>query len=355
MFENLDVEHDDLGEIEENSDIEVLDLEEFSIEELELEDDAVEMSDLEEFDIDENDLNETTLDSLYLEELLDDETGAEDSTLELIKDITPEVLESRERDTEETLENYRENLRGYGVDEEKIEEYIVQEREKINAEYESWDKGDTSSNIYYQPNNWEEVAASLNGGGMSEGINENLINYDEIYDEIQRGALEQGFENIQIDLEPERLDDTLKGFDSAVWEGMSLEEQKETMENLSDYVVDVIGFDTPPTIDYYYNPVDGDFGGYDSNTNTLNINEYMLNDSDEAADTIAHELWHAHQKECSMNPQSALDYQYQYNFENYIPPELGQEPYENQLIEAEARAFASQFKDRLEERNGRSR
>lgn len=53
-----------------------------------------------------------------------------------------------------------------------------------------------------------------------------------------------------------------------------------------------------------------------------------------------------------MNPRCARDYQYQYNFENYIPPELGQEAYENQLVEAEARAFAAQFKDKLASVNG---
>lgn len=40
----------------------------------------------------------------------------------------------------------------------------------------------------------------------------------------------------------------------------------------------------------------------------------------------------------------------QYNFENYIRPEMGHELYENQLVEAEARAFAQQFKGRLASR-----
>jgi hypothetical protein len=131
--------------------------------------------------------------------------------------------------------------------------------------------------------------------------------------------------------------------------------KKETMANLADFVVDLVGFDNPPKIEYYNNEKEGDFGGYDASTNTLHVNEYMLYNSREAADTIAHELWHAHQHECATNPQNARDYQYQYNFENYIKPELGQEAYENQLVEAEARAFAAQFKDRLELISGRSR
>lgn len=299
-----------------------------------------------------------------------EETTNEDSPMVLTRDITLEVLESRENDTEETLENYRDNLREYGVPEEQIEEFVEHEREKINVEYESLDNGDISTNIYYQPTAWEEVAALLTAE-QAEQVNDEIsneldiaqnnnevqeldINYDEIYEGIQRDALEEGFADVQIDSDPERLDSSLENFNASIWEGLTLDEQKDSMGNLADYVVDVIGFENPPTIEYYNNEKKGDFGGYDSSTNTLRINEYMLYNSDEAADTIAHELWHAHQHECSMNPQNAHDYQYQYNFENYIPPELGQEAYEIQLVEAEARAFAAQFKDRLSIIKGRS-
>lgn len=302
-----------------------------------------------------------------------DETTDDDSPKVLTREITPEIIESRERDTEETLENYRDNLREYGVSEEQIGEFVEQEREKINAEYESLDRGDTSSNIYYQPTDWEEVAASLSfgqGEPISEEVSNELeieqvaeqsselqelnINYDEIYEDIQQEVLEESFADIHIDTDPERLDNSLESFNESTWENLTLDEQKGSMETLADYVVDVIGFENPPKIEYYNNEQEGDFGGYDSSTNTLRINEYMLYNSDEAADTIAHELWHAHQYECAINPQNARDYQYQYNFENYIPPELGQEAYEAQLVEAEARAFAAQFKDRLSMIKGRS-
>ena len=72
------------------------------------------------------------------------EYSDDDPPKTLTREITPEVIESRNRDTEATLDNYRENLRDYGVDEEQIESFVNQEREKINAEYESLDNGDTS-------------------------------------------------------------------------------------------------------------------------------------------------------------------------------------------------------------------
>lgn len=43
-----------------------------------------------------------------------------DSPLALTRDITSETLGSRENDTEEILENYRDNLRGYGVKEARV-------------------------------------------------------------------------------------------------------------------------------------------------------------------------------------------------------------------------------------------
>lgn len=453
-------------------------------------------------------------------EIADEVSGAEDDVKVLTREVTEEVLESRERDTEEVLNNYRESLEMRGVAEAQIEEFLGQERDKINAEYESLDKGDTSSNIYEIPSDWDGIAETLLGQETTdvetdlhdgvdvaddmeeiseeseleqaeselnenqlderveeiaeeseplslsdfsdidedidseeendevteetaelinesasdeigididveetedeplievreeenveyenmdtepvaefgedssetldevnaleselddleetvedddESIDEDLyenrmdevqeitINYDEIYQEIQQEALEQGFENINILADVERLDSSLENFEESNWENLSVEEQKESLSNLAEYVEETIGFENPPQIEYYNNPREGDYGGYNSVTNTLRVNEYMLYNSGEAADTIAHELWHAHQCECAENPQTARDYQYQYNFENYITPELDHQAYENQLLEAEARAFAAQFKGRLTSISGRSR
>lgn len=385
----------------------------------------------------------------------------------------PNMREIWESSTEGILDNYRENLENRGVPEEKIDEFLTQEREAMEREYESARAGETSENIYYMPENWDEVAEEItnidegpkaeynefaeleNVGENDENISENIendteeiaeeeeavnldtdleaegeenyeetdiveemqesteqaqelaeefretevndeleeneevedelieseetddiedtledneeditdveqdvneqINYDEIYQEIDQEALEQGFENIDIAEDAEQLDSVLENFEADAWENLSLDEQKESMSNLAEYVSDTIGFENPPQIEYYNNSEYGDYGSYNPYTNTLSVNEYMLENSEEAADTIAHELWHAHQHECAENPQSSRDYQYRYNFENYISPEYGQTEYENQLVEAEARAFANQFKDRLAGLGGRKR
>ena len=80
----------------------------------------------------------------------------------LKRDVTPEIKASRERDMESVLDNYRENLRERGVtDEEAIEQFVSEERSKMQKEYESLDNGDCSSNIYYAPTDWDSIAANL--------------------------------------------------------------------------------------------------------------------------------------------------------------------------------------------------
>lgn len=316
-----------------------------------------------------NESNEIDLyESMNISDFDNDDSDGGDNKV-LTREITYEIAACRNKDTETVLENFRENLRDYGVDEERINEFIIQEREKIASEYESMDNGDTFINVCEVPNDWEEVATNLmNTKIINEQFDENgienqeerisleqlnndyqniNINYEGIYEDIEQNSLEEGIENYPIEIDSEQLDNLLDNFDEFTWEEASLNEHKEAINNLAEYVVDSIGFKHPPKIEYYYEANEGNYGGYNTSTNTLNINEYMLYNSSEAADTIAHELWHAHQYECAEDLQNPRDYQYRYNFENYINPELGQEAYENQLVEAEARAYASQYKDML--------
>lgn len=322
----------------------------------------------------------------------DDDVGEDEEDINdgngvktLTREITPEIIDSRERDTEETLQNYRENLEERGVSSEQIDAFINEQRERIYDEYDSLDQGEATKNIYEMPQNWDEVAQNLNNSELygnnieyeetiteeqmdedlsyveglpeveeseerSEGnleldnsseaeetlgheeldnmpensdlreepfvhdANEGIditgdetsedvegvedipeIDYEEIYNQLNQEALNQGFEEINIYEDVERLDSLLNNFETENWESISLPEQKHAIDELAHYVEDVIGFQNTPTIEYYNNPQEGDYGGYNVATNTLSINEYMLYNSEEAADTVAHELWHAHQ------------------------------------------------------------
>ena len=195
----------------------------------------------------------------------------------------------------------------------------------------------------------------MNDGGFansiedtqSDAINISDINTEINYNEVYEGLQNYDFDGIDYQQNIERLDASLDNFQQTNWENLNIDEQKDAMNGLAEYVERVIDFDNPPEIVYYNNPVEGDYGGYSSGTNTLEVNEYMLYNNEEAADTIAHELWHAYQHQCALNPKGAKDYQYQYGFENYVRPEDDFSAYQEQLVESEARAFAQQFKDRL--------
>jgi hypothetical protein len=166
------------------------------------------------------------------------------------------------------------------------------------------------------------------------------------FDVVFEGLDYYDFDGIDINQKPEQLGNLLDGFQEDNWAEMDLAGQKEQITGLFDYVTDTIGLENPPNIEYYQGEI-GEYGGFDSSTNTLSINENMLHEADEAADTVAHELWHAYQHERALNPQSPKDYMYQAGFDNYIRPSDDFDAYQSQLIESEARAFADQFKDEL--------
>lgn len=79
----------------------------------------------------------------------------------LKRTLTPEILESRERDTDETLEGYRENLENRGVGAEAIDGFIQEAREGINLEYKSLDEGVEYPEMYKGPVDWGDLAQRL--------------------------------------------------------------------------------------------------------------------------------------------------------------------------------------------------
>jgi|GEM_PF-2342666 len=161
---------------------------------------------------------------------------------------------------------------------------------------------------------------------------------------------EMAKDEVGVDLnetDSERMDAALDNFQENKWSDLPLEEQKQSMTELADYVADVTDNKNPPEIVFRDDMNDGEYGGYSPDTNTIEINQNMLHDSAEAADTITHEMWHAYQQQCASDPANERSLEYQEAFENYIRPEYDFEAYENQMVEAEAREFAQGFKDRL--------
>ncbi len=215
----------------------------------------------------------------------------------------------------------------------------------------------TSQEAYDIPSSFEAVNDTNSPEEVAESITDAPVNeYNEPFsgelseqdiDTVYEGLNEYDFHGVDCLEDAERLDSSLENFTAENWENLSLAEQKDQMTDLAQYIIDVTGLENPPKIEFYNSGKDGDYGGFNRATNTLSINEHMLYQNDEAADTVAHELWHAYQYERASNPSTKLDHMYLENFNDYITPDDDFEGYQSQILESEARAFAQQIKDRL--------
>jgi hypothetical protein len=145
----------------------------------------------------------------------------------------------------------------------------------------------------------------------------------------------------------ERMDAALKIFWDENWDKLSLEEKKQAIKDLAGFIADETENKNPPKI-IFRDDLDGCTGGwYDEETNTIVINEKMIDDPCTAVEITAHEMWHAHQYQCVMDPTSEEGRKYKKDFDNYIKPEYDYEGYQNQMIEVEARDFAQVYVDEL--------
>lgn len=145
----------------------------------------------------------------------------------------------------------------------------------------------------------------------------------------------------------EQMRELIEPFRPEVWEGLDTEERKRALLEFQRFNNELLGLDPSPDIQFYNNEQDGDYGGYSRGDNSIQINEYMLDDALEALDTIAHESRHAYQHSRASNPQTERDIAFAENFADYISPEDDFESYQEQIVEADARTYANRFKNYL--------
>ena len=182
--------------------------------------------------------------------------------------------------------------------------------------------------------------------GVDLSINEG-VNLNEGADSISATSEKGEIGEDLNEANNEQLDAILDNFAKSNWSDLSLEEQKQSMTDLADFVAVDTGNKNPPEVVFRDDMPDGSYGGYNSDSNTVEINVNMLDDSIEAADTVAHEMWHAYQEQSANDPSNPRAGEYKEGFDNYITPDIDFEGYENQMVEAEARDYAQGFKDRL--------
>ncbi len=162
---------------------------------------------------------------------------------------------------------------------------------------------------------------------------------DEQIDEVFEGLDSYDFDGIDVNDDPERLEGLLEPFRDDVWKNLDVNEKKEAIWGLAEYMADVLGLDNPPKVTFFAED-STTMGWYSHYLNEVSLNEKYLNDGTDAANTIAHEFWHSYQHKCAENPSCIRHEQYAYGFAHYVSPDVDFYGYYDQLVEAEARAFA---------------
>lgn len=164
-----------------------------------------------------------------------------------------------------------------------------------------------------------------------------------------KDILNRSEEEFSFDYDLSDMRDTLDKFGEKVWVDLSENEQIELVEQVVYRIAEILGLNEIPEV-IYFEDDPSNCGYYYSGLNILGINVCELSDSKELINTVAHELRHAYQEQRALNPETEMDYRYLTNLSNYISPIFTENEdcilftdYQDQLVEAEARAFANLF------------
>ncbi len=188
-------------------------------------------------------------------------------------------------------------------------------------------------------NFWDEV--------FGEEISLIKKDYTDVDPSEVYGHDESEFSFPDFDYNDAALRDILKEFKADNWYGASVERRDEITHKLVDYICDKLGIENPPKVSFY-SENSTRYGYFSSYTNEIKINRNQS--PADMVNTAAHELRHAYQYQRACIGETHLDRLYAYNFEHYISPKkvdgyyVNYVEYQEQLLEAEARAFANGFK-----------
>lgn len=137
-------------------------------------------------------------------------------------------------------------------------------------------------------------------------------------------------------------------FDVENWNELDESQKIEVIDNFISHLCEKMGIEEPPRL-VLFEDEENVCGAYNHQTNTMELNRNILNNPKEVLNTVAHEARHAYQYQRACIGETREDVLYAINFLNYIEPVqidgkyVNFNEYQNQLIEAEARAFAKMF------------
>ncbi|MCI9169098.1 MAG: SprT family zinc-dependent metalloprotease [Dorea sp.] len=224
-------------------------------------------------------------------------------------------------------------------------------REKANALKEYMASGFNDSSVEESVGKYsfnEQKECSETGGNRKEKLSEK----EQLMPEILNP--ESKFDFQEFDFESKGLERSLEYFARPDWDGLSVEDKKRIVSSYMGELTLGLDISKMPKVDIRQMP-ESYYGAYKEKENIIDINSRLLDNPKELANTIAHEMRHAYQYERAKMGETHLDKLYGLNFENYIRPVKDENgnwicvnEYKNQLIEAEAEAFAEKIADMME-------
>lgn len=203
---------------------------------------------------------------------------------------------------------------------------------------------------------WKKIREILVAWGIIKAGNQTRIP-GEAVTEAQQKEMDQHMRNkVQKLLEEER-------YSEETWNEASLEERKDILNQYLQEVAAAMGLEIGPINFTYSEASNGTYnmGAYSPSTNTVNINEWVLEDNVDNSyrlmSTIAHEMRHAYQHAACENPEQFVVTEetlrsWQDSIDNYksqsgfmkegMNAQEAYEAYRDQSIEVDARWFAGQ-------------
>lgn len=125
------------------------------------------------------------------------------------------------------------------------------------------------------------------------------------------------------------------------WCKMDYNEKVQAIKELGNCLSKALNLPISPKI--RFSKLEYAYGIYIDEYKAIEINTSYLNNPQEMIKTVAHEIWHAYQHMKARYQKTYKDYLYSLNFEKYIYGRDKYNCYEEQLVEAEARAFENYF------------
>lgn len=151
----------------------------------------------------------------------------------------------------------------------------------------------------------------------------------------------------------DEIDGLILEFGENNWMMLDIDERCNLIEKMADAIGKRLKLEDNVEVKFFIGNKDN-CGWFNGKEKAVVVNLNIFDSPEEVLDTLAHEMKHAHQYSRAQKCETEQDRLYKYNFKHYISPMTDKNgfyvnflEYQGQFIEAEARAFAQQFVERV--------